>query len=548
MWKQVVHASTGVVFETEVGIAARFLAEKMDETKRNEVMEHLSTCHQHWGGEQCANTRCVNQWFKAGAVICSCGDAPMTSQFLVDESDVCVLPSGPVHHGTTVGEALWQGGTEPVLAGVDITTVAHSWGDTPGLTPDVDQTCTNHGDGDTNNPTVTRTWPALQMLDCTDGGASSRLGEEHVGEPEAPSGAAEDMLSAQHHAWLLHVQSKKTVVLAKIAGAVDNVHGWAKATVKGRVRDTDKWKIAWEHQSACDTLKSASEIKKINGDLTSWEKETVKQWKQIRKKIQRHQQFAPPTSNNGPVLVSVPKMLDQPLYSSAVMTVGFFHEEILTPAVMAWKCCHFFGEGKRVVSWAPLSMEVHVPKWGQNDWAIVHCTKAGRKTVSKVLNQKLQRGCRFRTAREASFFLKSATIIRLGHGQSKTFEVLVTDSQNGTSRRQTITVTYEDAKRYLKDFRDARIPYITDIVDNKTNHCLNVWVSGETVLYLPAPLTNLDARQSMMVAQSYGKRWRAQDEDISSEDPDTYVPQNGHSQTRPVALRQWEENQAIKGN
>ncbi len=91
--------------------------------------------------------------------------------------------------------------------------------------------------------------------------------------------------------------------------------------------------------------------------------------------------------------------------------------------------------------------------------------------------------------------------------------MLVTDAHNGTSRRQHITVTYEDAKTYLGDFREARIPYITEIVDETKYHCLNVWVSGETVLYLPAPLTNLDARQSMMVAQTYGKRWREQDGD-----------------------------------
>jgi hypothetical protein len=157
-------------------------------------------------------------------------------------------------------------------------------------------------------------------------------------------------------------------------------------------------------------------------------------------------------------------------------------------------------------------MEVHVPKWGQ------------------------------------SFSLKSATIVRLGHGESKTIEVLVTDARNGTGRRQHITVTYEDAKTYLGDFRETRIPYITEIVDETKNHCLNVWVSGETVLYLPAPLTNLDARQSMMVAQTYGKRWREQDGDDQSEDRDTVVQPNGPRKARPVVQSHHKIGKRTKGN
>jgi hypothetical protein len=71
-------------------------------------------------------------------------------------------------------------------------------------------------------------------------------------------------------------------------------------------------------------------------------------------------------------------------------------------------------------------------------------------------------------------------------------------------------------------------------------------VSGETVLYLPAPLTNLDARQSMMVAQTYGKRW--QDGDDQSEDRDTDVQSNGPSKVRPVVQSHHKIGKRTKGN
>jgi hypothetical protein len=129
---------------------------------------------------------------------------------------------------------------------------------------DVHTSPTLLGDVETHTATVTMTLPALQQPNGTDAGETSRLGAEHVVTPEAPSGPAEDVVSAQHHPWLIHVQSKKTVVLTQIQGAVDNVHGWAKATVQGRVRDTGKWIIRWEYQSTIDTLKSACEIKKMS--------------------------------------------------------------------------------------------------------------------------------------------------------------------------------------------------------------------------------------------------------------------------------------------
>jgi hypothetical protein len=61
-------------------------------------------------------------------------------------------------------------------------------------------------------------------------------------------------------------------------------------------------------------------------------------------------------------------------------------------------------------------------------------------------------GATFRTVRETSFFLKSVTIVRLGHGESQTVEVLVSDARDGKSRMQQITVTYEDTNTYLGDF------------------------------------------------------------------------------------------------
>jgi hypothetical protein len=374
VWEQVLEPLTGVAFDTEVGIVTRFPVAKMHHHRRLEVLDHLRTCNEHWGGTQCTNTRCVNQWVRSGTTTYTCGDVMMDSQspvhetrtnevgFLLSqhvwESVVCVVPSGHTvsagHQGTVVG------------TGGDLIT----WDDSADWTPDVHTALTLLGDAETHTAIVTMTLPVLQQTNGADDGETSRLGTEQVVTPETPSGPPEDVVSAQHHAWLIHAQSKKTVVLAQIQGAVDNVHGWAKATVQGRVRDTSKWIIQWEHQSTIDTLKSACEIKKMSADLTSWEKETVKKWTKIRKQIQKRKQFATPKSNNVSVILSALNMLARPLHSCALMAAGFFHQEILTPAVMTWKCCQFFGDGKRVVEWAPRSMEVHVPKWGQNEWAI----------------------------------------------------------------------------------------------------------------------------------------------------------------------------------
>ncbi len=92
--------------------------------------------------------------------------------------------------------------------------------------------------------------------------------------------------------------------------------------------------------------------------------------------------------------------------------------------------------------------------------------------------------------------------MRLGPTESQTIGVLVVDPKTGKSQMEQITVTYEDANQYVKDYRDAGIEYLTGIVEDKQNVRLEVWVSGETVLYLPPPLTNLDALHSMMVAQT----------------------------------------------
>ena len=166
----------------------------------------------------------------------------------------------------------------------------------------------------------------------------------------------------------------------------------------------------------------------------------------------------------------------------------------------------FFGPSKLVVEWVPSSLEVHVSTGGEKEWVIIHCSKAGKLPLGKNTNKKLQRwGCHFRTGHEASFFLKSAPIVRLGHGESQTIQVLVANEHSGKNVMQSITVNYDDAKTYLRNYTQAGIEYLTDIVGDKKNHRLDVWVSGETVLYLPAPLSNLDALHSMMVAQTFGK-------------------------------------------
>ena len=101
---------------------------------------------------------------------------------------------------------------------------------------------------------------------------------------------------------------------------------------------------------------------------------------------------------------------------------------------MVWKCTIFFGPSKRVVEWAPSSLEVHVSTGGEKKWVIIHCTMDGKLPLVKNTNKKLQHwGCHFRTGHEASFFLKSATIVRLGHGESQTIQVLVVNEQAGKS-------------------------------------------------------------------------------------------------------------------
>ena len=70
-----------------------------------------------------------------------------------------------------------------------------------------------------------------------------------------------------------------------------------------------------------------------------------------------------------------------------------------------------------------------------------------------------------------------------------------------TLKKQSTIVTMA-----LCDYRESDIEYLTDIVEDKKNHRLDVWISAETVSYLPTPLSNLDTLHSMMVPQTFGER------------------------------------------
>ena len=43
---------------------------------------------------------------------------------------------------------------------------------------------------------------------------------------------------------------------------------------------------------------------------------------------------------------------------------------------------------------------------------------------------------------------------------------------------------------YVQDFRGTGIHYLKEIVDGTCEHAVNVWVCGETVLYLSPPVMN----------------------------------------------------------
>jgi hypothetical protein len=74
----------------------------------------------------------------------------------------------------------------------------------------------------------------------------------------------------------------------------------------------------------------------------------------MKKKNQKRKEFSPRKSNNVSVLLTVMNMLVQPLKSCSLWAGGCFLTEILTPAVMVWKCSQFFADAKRVVQWTPI--------------------------------------------------------------------------------------------------------------------------------------------------------------------------------------------------
>ena len=138
----------------------------------------------------------------------------------------------------------------------------------------------------------------------------------------------------------------------------------------------------------------------------------------------------------------------------------------------------------------------------------MHVTLAGRGEVGTGQNDKIQKwGVHFKAGQEASFFLKSATKVRLEKGQTKHIQVRVCDALDGSSRMEEVVISYADVITYLQDFRGASIHYLKEIADQTCEHPVNVWVCGETVLYLPPPVMNLDPLHSAAIDKTFGKRW-----------------------------------------
>ncbi len=277
-------------------------------------------------------------------------------------------------------------------------------------------------------------------------------------------------------------------------------------------QEGDQWRIKWKNESPDDTLKLSQEIKPTNEKWTEWDKTAASNWR----KTQKEQKLSATNIRRIPVLLAALNTVLFPLRSAARWVIGTFRTEILKPNVMRFKCHQYFGEPSRKVKWSVNSMEYHVPTRDDRKWAIMHVTLAGRGEVGTGQNDKMQKwGVHFKTGQEASFFLKSATKVRLEKGQTKSIKIRVCDARDGRSSIEEVDVCYDDVVMYLQDFRWSGIHYLKEIADRTYEHTVNVWVCGETVVYLPPPVMTLDPLHSVTIAKTFGKRWEKENGDTN---------------------------------
>ena len=242
-------------------------------------------------------------------------------------------------------------------------------------------------------------------------------------------------------------------------------------------KEGDQWRIKWKNESPDDTLKLSQQIKPTNEKLTEWDKTAGINWR----RTQKQQKLPGENLRRIPCILAALNTVLVPLRSAARWAIGNFRTEILKPSVMHCKCHQYFGEPSRKVHWSVNSMEYRVPTHDDRKWAIMHVTLAGRGEVGTGLNDKMQKwGVHFKTGQEASFFL-----------------------------------CYDDVVVYLQDFRWSGIHYLKEITDRTYEHAVNVWVCGETVLYLPPPVMTLDPLHSVSIAKTFGKRWEKEHGDTN---------------------------------
>ena len=127
--------------------------------------------------------------------------------------------------------------------------------------------------------------------------------------------------------------------------------------------------------------------------------------------------------------------------------------------------------------------------------------------------------------------------MRLAKGETKHIKVCVCNKQDGTNTHEEIDIAYTDVRAYLEDcgggqdplWKVTNIHYLNDIATGTVEHAVNVWVCGETVLYLPPPVMNLDPVHSATIAKTFGKRWEKEHKDTDKKRKLT--PRRSRSQT-----------------
>jgi hypothetical protein len=78
-----------------------------------------------------------------------------------------------------------------------------------------------------------------------------------------------------------------------------------------------------------------------------------------------------------------------------------------------------------------------------------------------------------------------------------------------------VEIVYDELVRaYATKDRGTNIPYMAGLLDEICQHTVDVRISGETVLLLPSPLTNMRGEPCIhplhfvKIAQTFGERWQ----------------------------------------